>query len=122
MTDTTDVAPPDRSPHRGHGRTSDRVRFLLRGLGQTLITLAVVVALFIVYEVWVTNWQSERENHQLRQRLEKKWLTLPDSGPLRVPVGDALGVLYIPHLGKDFAWAVVEGGRVPGQDALGKGP
>ena len=35
--------------------TGDKVRFVLRGIGQTLITLGLVVLLFAVYEVWITN-------------------------------------------------------------------
>ncbi|MGN6605855.1 MAG: class E sortase [Jatrophihabitans sp.] len=99
----------------------DRVRFVLRGIGQTLITLGVVVVLFIVYEVWITNWFSERENKQLIQKLEQQW-ALPGGGPSTVPVGDAIGILYIPRLGQDFAWAIVQGDEVPNQDQLAKGP
>lgn len=103
------------------GTAGDRVRFVLRGLGQTLITLGVVVVLFIVYEVWISNWFSERENKQLVQRLEQQW-ALPGGGPNTIPVGDALGILYIPRLGQDYAWAIVQGDEVPNQDQLAKGP
>jgi sortase A len=107
--------------HGSPGTAGDRVRLVLRGLGQTLITLGVVVVLFIVYEVWISNWFSERENKQLVQRLEQQW-ALPGGGPNTIPVGDALGILYIPRLGQDYAWAIVQGDAVPNQDQLAKGP
>ena len=42
-------------------RRGDAVRTLLRGTGQLLITLGVVVLLFCVYEVKVTNLVTARE-------------------------------------------------------------
>jgi sortase A len=99
----------------------DKVRFVLRGIGQTLITCGVIVLLFVVYEVWVTNWFSERENHKLLKELQQEW-ALPDSGLNALKVGDAMGVLYIPRLGQDYKWAIVQGSEVPNQDQLAKGP
>jgi sortase A len=100
---------------------ADRIRYFLRGVGQTLITFGVVVLLFVVYEVWVTNWFSERENHRILAKLEKQW-ALPGADLSALKIGDAMGVLYIPRLGSDFKWAIVEGDRTPNQDQLAKGP
>jgi sortase A len=122
MDETTLVADPAAEPPPRRRMTfGDKVRFVLRGIGQTLITCGLVVLLFIVYEVWVTNWFSERENHRLIQRLEKEW-ALPNSGPGTIKVGDAIGILYIPRLGTDFHWAIVQGDTTPNQDQLAKGP
>ena len=122
MDETTLVADPVAEPPPRRRMTfGDKVRFVLRGLGQTLITLGLVVLLFIVYEVWITNWFSIRENHRLIQRLEKQW-ALPNSGPGTIKVGDAMGILYIPRLGSDYHWAIVEGDQTPNQDQLAKGP
>jgi len=106
----------------------DLVRTFFRGVGQTLITLGVVVLLFIVYEVWVTNWFTDRENHRLRSQLETEWangqdpLPLPGSGPHAIKLGTGIANLYIPRLGTDFAWTIVQGGDPPDQDVLSKGP
>jgi sortase A len=128
MDDTTVVthapAEPPEPPPAPAKRTmtaGERVRFVLRGIGQTLITCGVIVLLFIVYEVWVTNWFSVRENHRLLQKLEKEW-ALPNSGPGTIKVGDAMGILYIPRLGSDYHWAIVQGDATPNQDQLAKGP
>ena len=39
----------------------DVVRTALRGVGQTLITVGVVLLLFCVYELWVTNLVTAQE-------------------------------------------------------------
>jgi sortase A len=122
MDETTLVAAPAPEPPAAEPMTfGDKVRFVLRGIGQTLITFGVVVLLFVVYEVWVTNWFSERENHKLLKELQQEW-ALPDSGLNALKVGDAMGVLYIPRLGQDYKWAIVQGSEVPDQDQLAKGP
>src|ERR1700748_2282127 len=70
--------------HRGSGRgRTDVVLLTLRGIGQTLITAGLVILLFVVYEVWVTNWFSDRENHKLQTKLEKQWAAGQD--PLALP-------------------------------------
>src|ERR1700710_519259 len=53
------VPPPAEQPARSVG---DWVRFGLRGIGQTLITAGLVVLLFVVYEVWITNIFADRNN------------------------------------------------------------
>ena len=47
----------------------DAVRTALRGIGQTLITIGVVLLLFCVYELKVTNLVTEREQDQLQEEL-----------------------------------------------------
>ena len=54
-------------------RPADVVRTLLRGLGQTLITLGVVVLLFCVYELKVTNLVTARAQDQLGDDLRQSW-------------------------------------------------
>ncbi len=70
----------------------------LRGLGQTLITLGVVVLLFCFYEVYVTNRYTDHAQAQLGDRIERTWADPAASGP--VLPGDALAVLRIPRIGK----------------------
>ena len=50
---------------------ADMVRLGLRGTGQTLITLGVVVLLFVVYELWVTNIFAQEKQHKVHSALEK---------------------------------------------------
>lgn len=115
--DTAVADPPDPAPPPAAAPAfGDRVRFVLRGVGQTLITLGVVVVLFVVYEVWVSNWFAERANHQVRVSLQQQWqdgkdplLSLPSGALPSLPEGNGIANLYIPRFGRDYAWTVVEG-------------
>jgi sortase A len=116
MTDTVEDVVPDSPPQRP-GPWGDRVRLVLRGLGQLLITAGVVVLLFVVYEVYVTNYFSHQEQQHVRTALKQQWqqapddplLPLPGQAAPSLPEGKGLAYLYIPRLGRDFGWAIVEG-------------
>ncbi len=130
MTDTVvgdppPAPPPEREPMTG----GDRVRFVLRGIGQTLITLGLVVLLFVVYEVWITNIFAHREQTKVTNALKHEWangqdplLPLPGSTDPTIPVGTGIGVLYIPRLGRDYHFTIVQGSAVPNDAELEKGP
>lgn len=98
----------------GHSSFADALRFVLRGIGQTLITAGVVVLLFVVYEVYITNFYAHRAQHRVHTALEQQWeqgtdvLALPQS-ELRKLDGHGIANLYIPRFGTDYAWTVVEG-------------
>jgi sortase A len=121
----TPEVPRDASPRPTVG---DRVRLVLRGLGQTLITLGVVVLLFVVYEVYVTNWFAHREQAKVHTALKQEWadgidplLKLPQ-GQIASLDGHGIANLYIPRFGLDFAWTIVQGATVPSDADLEKGP
>ena len=46
---------------------------MLRGVGQTLITAGVVVLLFVVYEVWVTNIFAHQKQVRVHNVLDQQW-------------------------------------------------
>ena len=104
------------------GRSAgDAVRTVVRGLGQTLITIGVVLLLFCVYEVWVTNLVTAQEQEELQSEIEQAWAAPPpapaEAGapPPPVELGAGVAVLRIPRLdGPDepFAKVVVEGTTV----------
>jgi sortase A len=82
-------------------------RRLLRGLGWTLITLGAVVLLYVVYLLWFTNLETERE----QQTLAQEWtLTVtgesvaaeePDSTEDHgVEVGEAYAALWFERDGE----------------------
>ena len=106
----------------------DRVRTFLRGLGQTLITLGIVVLLFCVYELYFTNLYTDKQQDQLGDEIAQVWAqpTPPPGSKLATPdIGKALAVIRIPHIGMTGkvgpkgARVVVEG---VGQEDLKKGP
>jgi sortase A len=101
----------------------DALRTLLRGIGQTLITVGVVVLLFCVYELKVTNLYTAQEQDQLQDSLAREW-ALPQSPsanatPAAVDIGDGWAVLRIPALDRDFSKVVVKG---VGVQELKRGP
>lgn len=120
-------APP---PARGGLSAGDKVRFVLRGIGQTLITLGLVVLLFVVYEVWITNIFAHRLQNKVASALQKEWrdnpgdplLPLPGEKDPSIPLGTGIGVMYIPRLGQDFHFTIVQGSVVPTDGELEKGP
>ncbi len=122
--------PPPEGPgqaHRERMGTGDKVRFVLRGIGQTLITLGFVVLLFVAYEVWITNVFSLRANHEVARKLEQQWqqqvddplLPLPDGADPSIKPGSGIANLYLPRLGTDYHFAIVEGTNA---DDLSRGP
>lgn len=129
---TAGPAGPGDAPGPRHSRPDrpgfgDRVRFVLRGLGQTLITLGLVLLLFVVYEVYVSNFFAHREQAKVHRVLQQQWaegrdlLALPE-GELAALTGQGIANLYIPRFGRDFAWTIVEGSTVPDDSQLERGP
>jgi sortase A len=98
---------------------ADGVRTFLRGLGQTLITLGVVVLLFCVYELYFTNLYTDKQQSQLGKSITSTWQRpAPKPGATRVSAlpGSAIAVIRIPRIGitgpprpHGHAWVVVEG-------------
>ncbi|MGY1832279.1 class E sortase [Geodermatophilus sp. SYSU D01180] len=121
---TTD-APAPPAGWRRYGRTrGDRWRTLAGGLGQTLVTAGVVLLLFVVYELWVTDLFSARDQDRLSDRLQTEWSAQPPASgvptvPAGVPVGEPFAVLHVPRLGEGWSRVVLEG---TGEDQLSQGP
>ncbi|HEY5880946.1 MAG TPA: class E sortase [Nakamurella sp.] len=108
--------------HGGAGRT------LVRGVGELLITLGVVVLLFVVYEVYVTDLFGERKQAAATVAVDRVWAQAETTATVlaqgadqmvtdpreRVPrydpaVGEGFAKLRIPALGADYVFTVVEG-------------
>jgi sortase A len=121
----TPAAPPPGDRGMSFG---DKIRLVLRGIGQTLITLGLVVLLFVVYEVWITNIFAARAQHKVYEALIHEWqsnqdpLPLPGTSISTIPLGAGIAVLYIPRLGPDYHFAIVQGSAVPDDSQLEKGP
>jgi sortase A len=106
------------------GRVGDRLRLAARTVGQLLITLGVVILLFVVYELWGTNFYTRAQQHKLEQAITNQWLHagLPDISQLsvdQVPIGSGVAVLRIPRFGRGYHMVVVEG---TGYEDLKRGP
>ncbi|MHB2022934.1 MAG: class E sortase [Mycobacteriales bacterium] len=96
----------------------ETLRTLARGLGQVLLSAGVVVLLFVVYELWITNFYTYSQQHTLAHQLQRQWRApATASGP---PFnGSGLAIIYIPRFGRNYHEVIVQGVSV--QD-LRKGP
>lgn len=124
---TVPVTAADTVPVTVAETAGNRLRWLLRGLGQLLITAGVVVLLFCVYELKVTNLYTEQQQKTLDTQLAREWAA-PPPAPVGKPgqvhlaaFDDGAGIarIYLPTLGRDQVHVVVEG--VTHED-LKKGP
>lgn len=99
-----------------------RLAAWLRGTGEALITIGLVMLLFVAYELWVTDLFQHRTQSALHNSLQEEWQKPATSkGPLidKVEIGQGIAVLRIPRLGAHYDPVVVEG---VGTGALEKGP
>ena len=93
-----------------------RVATFLRGLGQTLITVGLVILLFVVYELWFTNIETARAQRRLTSAIEDQWrhgaggsYRTPEDRLRPIPIGSGVAVIRIPKFGRDWAKVIVEG-------------
>ena len=98
-------------PERETGRT------VVRTIGEVLITAGMVVLLFVVYELYVTNIFSAQKQANATTTLNKEWDTV-SAGPRRTPHydvtdGQGFAKIYIPALGHDWRFTVIEGTTQP---------
>ncbi|MET8301170.1 class E sortase [Micromonospora sp. NPDC005257] len=94
-----------------------RVRTVVRGTGELLITFGLVVLLFVGYEIWGKSVIVEAHQNDLSSQLAQQWDTPADPtvGPTSRPAvkpkppakGQPVAGLYIPQFDKH--WVVVEG-------------
>jgi len=126
--------PPSPTPRAAEPRRAgDVVRTVIRGIGQTLITFGLVALLFVVYELYVTDFLSARDQDRLSEQIEQQWADAPtveapapepvpaptEGAPAPAPqpapetidvgLGEPFAKLYIPRLGEDYNRVIVEG-------------
>src|SRR6266542_2285300 len=107
-----------RSVHSDLTRTTlgTVVRTTIRGTGELLITVGLVLLLFAAYEVWGKTAVVGAHQDNLSRELAQDWGNGPvvgPSGPPEAPasgpprIGGAIARLYIPRMHKQ--WVVVQG-------------
>ena len=96
------------------GGPPDRGRAIVRGVGEVLITLGLIVLLFVAYEVYITDLFSAGKQRDAVSNLDDTWRDEP-ADPQRVDhfdglaEGEGFAKLYIPAFGSDYSFAVLEG-------------
>ncbi|RKT71516.1 LPXTG-site transpeptidase (sortase) family protein [Saccharothrix variisporea] len=101
-----DVPPP---------RTDSAARRTVRTVGELLITFGLVILLFVVYEVYITDLISAGKQDDATHALDDKWgANTVQADPQRqaqydLVEGEAFAKMYIPAFGPDFKFSIVEG-------------
>ena len=121
------VALPIRTPGRQPPPRRDTGRSIVRGIGEVLITLGVLLLLMAVYQLWWTNVESAKAIAVGRDEISADWrsqplvTTLPadPEAAARPAYGKGFALLYIPRM-RDKVWALplYQG---TGKDVLAKG-
>ena len=116
-----------------HDQVIERIRTVVRGVGQTLISLGIVILLFVAYELWITDLFNKHTQGQLANRLSQTWdqgedpldqATVgapgePGTKVRSIPIGTGIALIRIPALGLDYVRVIVEG---TGEASLAEGP
>lgn len=102
-------------PSEAHTRRNTASR-VIGTVGEVLVTVAVILALFAVYQLWWTNVAASASERQARSQAESLFAggapaTWPDGVP---PIGEPFALMYIPRL-KDRVWGtpVIQGVERP---------
>jgi len=82
-------------------------RTAVRGFGEVLITVGVVLLLLCVYQLFYTNVEADRAQGKVRGSLAEQWRN-PVSLK-RIPLGDGFALMRIPRLGHDWVKPIVQG-------------
>ncbi len=95
------------------------IRGTVRTFGELCITAGLVLILFVVWQLWWTDIQANRDNEVLADELTQDWANQdpnelpddPDEPVVSDPVGknEAFGIFYIPRFGDDYYRTVAEG-------------
>lgn len=86
------------------------MRGIVRFFGELMLTAGLLMLFYAAYEVYGSQWETDREQQGLADGLEEAWAAAgdeevgPDSEPLP---GSADSRLYVPGL--DLDWVVVNG-------------
>ncbi len=101
----------DRPPQR-----PDRARTVVRNIGELLITAGLIVLLFVVYEVYITDLLSAGKQREATAALDDQWDKNKDvveggerTNKYDLEEGKGFAKLYLPSLGPDVHFTVLEG-------------
>ncbi|MFD0008045.1 class E sortase [Streptomyces sp. NPDC127178] len=95
-----------RALRAGHRRTG--AGQFIGIIGEALVTAAALLALVLVYGIWWTNVEADRQARSTASAIRKQWSS-PPSTPSRAPA-PGIGFLHIPALGEDAREiAIVQG-------------
>ncbi|WP_405855449.1 class E sortase [Streptomyces sp. NBC_00090] len=107
------------------------MRLVVRTFSELCLTVGTLIVLFVVYVLYWTGVQAESASAGQIDTLQREWVSTPvtappAAGPSPSPAprarpyvpGKGIAVMYVPRLGGDWKWPVLEG---TGADVLKKG-
>jgi sortase A len=106
---------------------------VLRG-GDALIAIGLGVLLATAYNMWFSNILTHRQQVKVGNALHEQWERgidplaspgdnrSPDEKVPTIKLSAGIAMLYVPRLGRDFHYAIVQGSTVPDADQLAQGP
>lgn len=96
-------------------------RKLFSAASQLVLTLGLVGLLFIVYQVYVTDWFSNRQQDRIAEDLREEWEASPVPGRAALEFGDAFAFIHIPEFGSGWQPRAVIEGVDPDELTVGPG-
>ena len=98
----------------------------VRGLGELLVTAGLVVLLFLVYQLYWTNYEANRAADKVTGDIRQAWSQPPGTGasgsgtsgpgtsaPTAYKNGVGFAFLHIPRLGRTWVKPIVQGVTLP---------
>ncbi|WP_229787144.1 class E sortase [Actinokineospora fastidiosa] len=85
---------------------------VVRSIGELMVTAGLVILLFVVYEVWITDLMSAQKQADVTADLDRQWEVADDperEQKFEYADGEGIAKLYIPVFGPDYHFTVVEG-------------
>ena len=92
-----------------------------RGLGELLITGGLILLLFVAWQLYWTDYTTEKAQAATTNTLQDQWDKAPDSQPgalvdgkvKSVPLGKAFALIRIPRFGKKYVKPIYQGTELP---------
>ncbi len=95
------------------------IRGTIRGFGELCITAGLILILFVVWQLWWTDIEANKDNQHLAGSLAEEWREnpldkLPEDPDTPVPAAlpaenEAFGIMYIPRFGPNYYRTIAEG-------------
>ena len=110
---------PEPEPRKPEPEPLGFVRGTIRGFGELCITAGLVLILFVVWQLWWTDIEANKDNQHLADSLSEQWREnpldkLPEDPDTPVPAAlpdenKAFGIMYIPRFGPNYYRTIAEG-------------
>ncbi|MGW6569153.1 class E sortase [Streptomyces sp. NPDC054975] len=92
------------------------MRLIVRTFSELCLTVGTLIVLFVGYLMFWTGVQAQSASAGQIDTLERQWVDRPVADTAPAPpapkpytAGRGIAVMYVPRLGKDWEWPVLEG-------------